>query len=130
MKVHTEPESAVSSLRRGDGACVGVGHAWEVENRCGSFAERMVELVREGTHDQRREGAVIAEQRTQAPGQGANPVTHGYAGQHLLQTRCRQPADKSPQRKYSSNSRTTNFGRPPCSARSSSTSGQWAWTAW
>jgi len=32
----------------------------------------------------RREGAVIAEQRAQAPGQGANPVTHGYARQHVL----------------------------------------------
>jgi len=40
--------------------------------------------VREGTHDLRREGTVIAEQRTQAPGQAANPVTHGYARQHLL----------------------------------------------
>jgi len=40
--------------------------------------------VREGTHDLRREDAVIAEQRTQAPGQGANPVTHGCAGQHVL----------------------------------------------
>jgi|GEM_PF-1664492 len=147
MEVHVESECADSSLHSGDGACVGVGNAWEVENGFGSFAERTVELVREGTHDQRREDAVIAEQRTQAPGQGANPVTHGYARQHVLlhvvsamrrprqegqkprrfqeratrcewpqlrHTRCTLPADKSPQRKYSSNSRTTNFGRPPC----------------
>ncbi len=54
------------------------------ENGFGSFAERTVELVREGTHDKRCEGTVIAEQGTQARGQGANPVMHGYAGQHLL----------------------------------------------
>jgi len=46
MKVHIEPESAVSSLRRGDGAGVGVGHAWEAEKGFGSLAERTVELVR------------------------------------------------------------------------------------
>ena len=58
---------------------MGVGHAWEVENGFGSFAQRTVELVREGAHELRREGTVIAEQGTQAPGQGANPVKHGYA---------------------------------------------------
>jgi len=84
MEVHVESEGAVSSLHRGDGACVGVGNAWKAENGFGSLAQRTVELVREGTHDLRREGTVIAEQRTQAPGQGANPVTHGYAGQHVL----------------------------------------------
>jgi len=60
MEVHVEPESAVSSLHRGDGACVGVGNAWKAENGFGSFAQRAVELVREGTHDLRREDAVIA----------------------------------------------------------------------
>jgi len=35
--------------------------------------------VREGPHDLRCEGAITAQQRTQAPGQGANPVTHGAA---------------------------------------------------
>ena len=84
MEVHVEPEGAVSSLHSRDGAGMGVGNAWEVEKGFGSFAERTVELVREGTHNLRREDAVIAEQRAQAPGQGANPVTHGYAGQHLL----------------------------------------------
>jgi len=38
MEVHVESEGAVSSLHRGDGACVGVGNAWEVENGFGSFA--------------------------------------------------------------------------------------------
>jgi len=75
---------AVSSLHRGDGAGVGVGNSWEVENGFGSLAERTVELVREGTHDLRRGGTIIAEQGAQAPGQGANPVTHGYARQHVL----------------------------------------------
>jgi len=60
MEVHVEPEGAVSSLHSGDGACVGVGNAWEVENGFGSFAQRTVELVHEGTHDLRREDAVIA----------------------------------------------------------------------
>jgi len=47
-------------------APVGVDNAWEAESGFGSFAERTVELVREGPHDLRREGAVIAEQGAQA----------------------------------------------------------------
>ena len=67
MEVHVEPDGAVSSLHRGDGAGVGVGNAWEVENGFCSFAQLTVELVHEGPHDKCREGTVIAEQRTQAP---------------------------------------------------------------
>ncbi len=40
MEVHVEPERAVSSLHCRDGACVGIGHAWEVENGFGSFARQ------------------------------------------------------------------------------------------
>jgi len=60
MEVYVESEGAVSSLHCGDGAGVGVGNARKAENGFGSFAERTVELVHEGTHDLRREDAVIA----------------------------------------------------------------------
>gem|GEM_PF-1438406 len=82
MEVHIESNAAVSSLHSGDSACVGVGNAWDVENGFCSFAERTVELVREGTHELRREDAVIVEQRTQAPGQ-ALPVLMLLPWAHL-----------------------------------------------
>ncbi len=55
-----------------------------------------------------------------------NPTT--IDSPHRRHARCARPCSRMPQRRYASNSSTTNLGRPPSSsARSRKPSGTWRW---
>ncbi len=79
-----QSQSPVRPLHGADGAGVRILDARKAELSFRSLLERAAELTDERAHDLRAELAVVAEQGSEAPGQGTDPMPNAHARQHTL----------------------------------------------
>ncbi len=82
--MYVESERRVSALHGGHGAGEGLGHARQTVLALRAPAQGAVHLFHEAAHDFGAQLLVVPQQRAQAPGQRADPVTDGHARQHAL----------------------------------------------